>query len=124
LSLGIPTQEKGAEAELKRFRSLNQQLEGQLKEASQKIISLESKMVELARQNRANSEDSSKVRIGQLEASVKKLTQDTIEAKNQVNEAKKEVNRLRQERTFLQNQLDKMKKEVEKTKNLKGKKAA
>lgn len=119
------TDSSSGEAELKRFRALNQQLENELKDSAQKIISLEAKMVELSRQLRAgSSDDASKVRIGHLEASVKKLTQDTIEAKNQVNEAKKEVNRLRQEKTFLQNQLDKLKKQADKAKNNSSKKAA
>ncbi len=104
--------------ELKRLQAQNQILETQVKDSSQKITNLEMKLVEALKPQKAvgGGEDGSKVKVGQLENSVKKLTQDLLAAKNQVAEEKKETNKLRQEKTALQNQLDKMKKEADKSK--------
>lgn len=118
------SQAAGSEQELKRLQAQNQILETQLKDSSQKIINLETKLQEaLKPQKTANGPDeASKVKVSQLETSVKKLTQDLLQAKNQVNEEKKETNKLRQEKTALQNQLDKLKKEAEKAKSASPKK--
>lgn len=104
--------------ELKRLQAQNQILETQVKDSSQKITNLEMKLVEALKPQKTvgSAEEGSKVKVGQLENSVKKLTQDLLAAKNQVAEEKKETNKLRQEKTALQNQLDKMKKEADKSK--------
>lgn len=104
--------------ELKRLQAQNQILETQVKDSSQKISNLEAKLVEAMKPQKAaaGGDESSKVKVTQLENSVKKLTQDLLATKNQVSEEKKETNKLRQEKTALQNQLDKLKKEADKAK--------
>lgn len=106
------------DSELKRMMAQNQILETQLKEASTKMGLLETKLQELMRPQKTLSggDNGSKVKLSQLEHSVKKLTQDIVENKNLLAEAKKETNKLRQEKTALQNQLDKLKKEAAKAK--------
>ncbi|MGE3608700.1 MAG: hypothetical protein AB7I27_03850 [Bacteriovoracaceae bacterium] len=105
--------------EIKRLKTQVQTTENQFREANQKIKDLEAKVVELqkAPKQQAGSDHDSKVRLGHMEASVKKLTQDLMEAKNQLNEAKKENNKLRSEKTAIQNQIDKLKKDAEKNKS-------
>lgn len=119
VSVGIP-----ADNEAKRLQAQNQILENQMRDAQAKIVALEGKLVEVSKPQRqvANGEDSSKVKVSQLENSVKKLTQDLVDNKNQLAEAKKETNKLRQEKTALQNQIDKMRKEAEKAKTASPKK--
>jgi chromosome segregation ATPase len=104
--------------ELKRLQAQNQILETQVKDSSQKITNLEAKLVEALKPQKtaASGDEGSKVKVTQLENSVKKLTQDLLATKNQVSEEKKETNKLRQEKTALQNQLDKLKKEADKAK--------
>lgn len=105
------------DTELKRMMLQNQILESQIKESESKVATLEAKLVEAIRPAKGNSGDEgSKVKLSQLENSVKKLTQDLLENKSQLSEAKKETNKLRQEKTALQNQLDKLKKEADKAK--------
>jgi hypothetical protein len=103
--------------ELKRYQAQNQLLENQIVDMSQKIMTLEGKLNEAAKPQRSvGGDESSKVKQSQLENSVKKLTQDLVESRNQLAEGKKETNKLRQEKTALQNQIDKMKKEADKGK--------
>lgn len=104
--------------ELKRMQAQNQILDTQTKEAQKKITELETKLVEAMKPQKSsgNGDESSKVKIAQMEGSVKKLTMDLVETKNQLAEMKKETNKLRQEKTALQNQADKMKKEADKAK--------
>ena len=93
-------------------------LENQVKDYTAKISTLEAKLAELNKTKGSGSggggDEASKVKLGQFEASVKKLTHDLTELRGQLGETKKEANKLRQEKTALQNQLDKMKKEAEK----------
>ncbi|MFP5385057.1 MAG: hypothetical protein ACLGHN_03210 [Bacteriovoracia bacterium] len=112
-------QNSQSDQELKRLQAQNQVLETQVKDSLQKITNLEAKLTEALKPQRNSNgpEEGSKVKVTQLENSVKKLTQDLIDAKNQIAEAKKETNKLRQDKTALQNQLDKMKKEADKAKS-------
>ncbi len=107
-----------SDSELKRMQAQNQILENQLKESSSKMSVLEAKIQELMKPQKTlvGADDGSKVKLSQLEHSVKKLTQDIVENKNLLAEAKKETNKLRQEKTALQNQLDKLKKDAAKAK--------
>lgn len=110
--------------ELKRLQAQNQILETHVKETTTKIANLETKLAEAQKAKAgAPGEEGSKVKLSQLENSVKKLTQDLVESRNQLAEMKKETNKLRQEKTALQNQIDKMKKEADKAKPAGPKKA-
>lgn len=105
------------ELEAKRLQAQVQLLETYLKESSSKVKDLELKLQTATAVNRNNvaAEDGqSKAKIGHLENSVKKLTQDLVESRNQLAEMKKDTNKLRQEKTALQNLLDKAKKDLEK----------
>jgi predicted nucleic acid-binding Zn-ribbon protein len=105
--------------ELKKLRIQNQTLETQVRDSSLKISNLENKLAEATKSQKATSsasEDGSKVRVTQLENSLKKLTQDLIDVRTQLAEVKKESNKLRQEKTALQNQVDRLAKD-----NAKGK---
>ncbi len=107
----------GSEVEAKRLQTQVQLLEQYLKDASAKVKDLEMKLQTANAVNRntvATEDGQSKVKIGHLENSVKKLTQDLVESRNQQAELKKETNKLRQEKTALQNMLDKSKKDLEK----------
>ncbi len=99
--------------ELKRLQAQNQVLETQLRDAGVKVSTLESKILELSKQQKPVGavDEASKVKITHLEASVKKLTMDIVESRNQGADMKKEINKLRQEKTGLQNQIEKMKKD-------------
>lgn len=117
------------EVELKRLQGQVQLLETYLKEANTKVRDLEIKLqnaTAVSRNNMASEDGQSKAKIGHLENSVKKLTQDLVESRNQQAELKKETNKLRQEKTALQNMLDKAKKDLEKyeKKPASGKKSA
>jgi hypothetical protein len=106
------------DAELKRLQSQNMIFENQVKDSLQKITVLEAKIAEMSKPIKTLATDEgSKVKVNQLENSVKKLTQDLIESRNQIAESKKETNKLRQEKTALQNQIDKLKKETDKGKS-------
>ncbi|HXH29768.1 MAG TPA: hypothetical protein VNJ01_03035 [Bacteriovoracaceae bacterium] len=107
-----------SEAEHKRLQSQNQVLETQLKDSTQKINHMESKLIDLMKQQKpaSSGDESSKVKINHLEASVKKLTQDIVESRNQNVEMKKEINKLRQEKTGQQNLIEKLKKDSSKEK--------
>lgn len=105
------------DSELKRMQAQVQLLETYLKDSNTKVKDLEMKLQTANAVNRNNvaAEDGqSKVKITHLENSVKKLTQDLVESRNQMAEMKKETNKLRQEKTALQNMLDKAKKDLEK----------
>lgn len=106
------------DGELKRLQAQNQILDQQVKDTTSKMQMLETKLTEALKPQRTvgGADENSKVKVAQLENSVKKLTQDLLAAKNQLGEEKKETNKLRQEKTALQNQLDKLKKEAEKAK--------
>lgn len=106
------------DAELKRLQAQNQILDQQVKDTTSKMQILETKLAEAMKPQKipGAGDENSKVKVAQLENSVKKLTQDLLAAKNQVGEEKKETNKLRQEKTALQNQLDKLKKEADKAK--------
>ncbi len=106
-----------SEMEVKRLNTQVQLLETYLKESNSKVRDLEMKLQTATAVNRNNvaAEDGqSKAKIGHLENSVKKLTQDLVESRNLQAELKKETNKLRQEKTSLQNTLDKTKKDLEK----------
>lgn len=106
------------EQELKKLQAQNQILETQVKDSTYKILNLETKLIEASRPQKSTAapEDNSKVKVNQLENSLKKLTQDLVQARNQLGEEKKETNKLRQDKTALQNQLDKLKKDADKAK--------
>lgn len=117
------------ETEMKRLQGQVQLLETYLKESNSKAKDLEMKLqtaLAVSRNNTAAEDGQSKAKINHLENSVKKLTQDLVESRNQQAELKKETNKLRQEKTALQNTLDKTKKDLEKyeKKPASGKKAA
>jgi regulator of replication initiation timing len=110
-----PTHKIVTDQEAKTINIHNQILENQIKDYVAKISGLEMKLAEFTKGTKGSAgggagEETSKVKVGQLEASVKKLTQDVTDLKNQLGESKKEANKLRQEKTALQNQLDKMNK--------------
>lgn len=112
--------------ELKKAQSMNHMLENQLKETSAKIKDLESKLQEaVSKPSKVQSggDDGSKVKLAQLEGSLKKLTQDLVESRNLSGEMKKEINKLRQEKTALQNQIDRAKKDADKGKTATPKKS-
>lgn len=105
------------ELELKKSVAQGQVLENQLKDAVTKVKDLEMRLVEASKPQQkalAGNDDASKGKVLQLETTVKKLTQDLVESRNQTAEMKKESNKLRQEKTALQNQLDTMKRNQEK----------
>ncbi len=108
---------QNGEVEAKRLQAQVQLLEQYLKDSNSKVKDLELKLQTATAVNRNNvaAEDGqSKVKINHLENSVKKLTQDLVESRNQQAELKKDTNKLRQEKTALQNLLDKAKKDLEK----------
>jgi hypothetical protein len=113
-----PMQINVNDQEMRRLQAQNQILESHVKDSMLKVSQLEAKLAEVSKAHKAPiaGEDSSKVKQGQLENSVKKLTQDLVESRNQMAEMKKETNKLRQDKTALQNQVDKMKKEADKAK--------
>lgn len=118
-----------SEVEVKRLQTQVQLLETYLKEANTKVRDLEIKLqnaTAVSRTGTTAEDGQSKVKITHLENSVKKLTQDLVESRNQQAELKKETNKLRQEKTALQNTLDKAKKDMEKfeKKPASGKKAS
>lgn len=105
--------------ELKRLQAQNQLLETHVKDSTAKIMSLEAKLAEVQKPQKGGmkeGDEATKVKLSQMENSVKKLTQDLVDSRNQLAEMKKETNKLRQDKTALQNQVDKMKKEAEKAK--------
>lgn len=112
-SLNAPT-----DAELRKIQAHSQILETQVRDSASKITNLEARLAEALKPQKAVAGDEgSKVKLSQLENSVKKLTQDLLDSKTQLADAKKETNKLRQEKTALQNQLDKLKKEADKAKS-------
>ena len=122
-----PKVESGdVEETLKKVTAQNQILENQLKDAVTKLKDMELRFGDTQKNQRVqNSADGAvNTKINQLEGSVKKLTQDLIESRNQLNEMKKDSNKLRQEKTALQNQIDRMKKEAQKAATKKTGKAA
>lgn len=108
---------KQLETELKRVQGQCQLLEAQFKEATSKAKDFETRLIEASKVQKVQSsgDDGAKVKVTQLENSLKKLTQDLMASQNQLAEMKKEVNKSRQEKTALQNQIDKLKKDAEKT---------
>lgn len=106
------------EQEVKRLESQAQLLDTQLKESQARSKDLEAKLVEMLKNQKKEviQDEGSKVKVSQLENSVKKLTQDLVESRNQLAEMKKDTNKLRQEKTALQNQLNTMKKDLDKAK--------
>jgi hypothetical protein len=123
-----PTHKIVTDQEVKTINIHNQILENQVKDYTAKISTLEAKLAELSKGTKGSGssgggDDASKVKVGQLEASVKKLTQDLTELRGQLGESKKEAIKLRQEKTALQNQLDKMKKDADKNSKKDGKAA-
>jgi predicted RNase H-like nuclease (RuvC/YqgF family) len=115
----LPRPQPKNDQELKKLQIQNQILETQVKDSHSKITNLENKLAELSKAQKApttSSEEGSRVKLTQLETSLKKLTSDLAEARSQVAESKKESNKLRQEKTALQNQLDKLSKDANKGK--------
>jgi hypothetical protein len=119
-----PAQININDQDMRRLQAQNQILETQVKETMSKIATLETKLAEAQKPQRtvSNGDEGSKVKVSQLENSVKKLTQDLVESRNSVADIKKETNKLRQEKTALQNQIDKMKKEADKARPVSPKK--
>ncbi len=115
----LPRPQPKNDQELKKLQIQNQILETQVKDSHSKITNLENKLAEFSKAQKApmtSTEEGSRVKLTQLETSLKKLTSDLAEARSQVAESKKESNKLRQEKTALQNQLDKISKDVNKGK--------
>jgi chromosome segregation ATPase len=103
----------------RRLQLQNQVLETQVKDSLLKITNLENKLADVLRSQKPSGppEESNKVKMNQLEGSMKKITQDLFEVKGYLNESKKEANKLRQEKTALENQMEKLKKESNKGKS-------
>ena len=121
---GSASKNAPTDAELRKIQAHSQILESQLKDSSAKMLNLEARLAEaLKPQKVAAGDEGSKVKLTQLENSVKKLTTDLLDSKTQLADAKKETNKLRQEKTALQNQLDKLKKEADKAKSAAPKKS-
>lgn len=109
------TKKNDIEPELRINQPQNPMLEGQVKELTTKLKDAETRLADALKsipKQIVGTDDNKKVPL--LEANVKKLTNDLLEARNISAEMKKETNKLRQEKTALQNQLDKLKKETEK----------
>lgn len=106
------------EIEIKKLSTQVEFLDNQLKESHLKTRDLENKLAEALKNQKKDiiTDQEGKGKTAHLENSVRKLTQDLVESRNQMAEMKKETNKLRQEKTALQNQLDKMKKESDKNK--------
>jgi hypothetical protein len=104
------------EQEFKRVEAQAILMETQLREAQSKAREYEAKLQETMKNQKKDvvQDDNSKVKVNQLEASLKKLTHDLVESRSQMAEMKKDTNKLRQEKTALQNQLDRMKKIMDK----------
>ncbi|HLT22997.1 MAG TPA: hypothetical protein VKZ84_06130 [Bacteriovoracaceae bacterium] len=83
-----------------------------IKTLEAQVVDLEMRLAEAVNAQRVSSVDEKKML--HVEANLKKITQDLIEARNQTNDFKKENNKLRQEKTALQNQLERMRKEAQK----------
>jgi hypothetical protein len=105
--------------EMKKIKSLNEFYETQLRDSQSRQRALEAKLQEVVRNQKkeAISEDNvPKAKTSQLEDSVKKLSRDLLESRNQMADLKKEATKLRQEKTALQNLLENSKKSAEKSK--------
>jgi len=105
--------------EMKKIKGLNEFYETQLRDSQSRQRALEAKLQEVVRNQKkeAITEDNgSKVKTSQLEESVKKLSRDLLESRNQMADLKKEATKLRQEKTALQNLLENTKKSGEKLK--------
>ncbi len=105
--------------EMKKIKSLNEFYETQLRDSQTRQRALEAKLQEVVRNQKkeAISEDNGpKAKTSQLEDSVKKLSRDLLESRNQMADLKKEATKLRQEKTALQNLLENSKKSAEKSK--------
>jgi hypothetical protein len=107
-----------ADDNLKRLQVQNANLESSLKESLVKVRDLEKKLIEVSKAPRPQgpADNSSQVKVGHLEGSLKKLTQDLVASQTAVSEGKKEINKLRAEKVSLQNQMDRLKKDIEKSK--------
>ncbi|HLW55951.1 MAG TPA: hypothetical protein VKY27_01120 [Bacteriovoracaceae bacterium] len=88
--------------------------QAKIKTLETQVADLETRLAEAVKAHRSGAVDEKKMQ--HVEASLKKITQDLLDARNQTNEFKKENNKLRQEKTALQNQLDRLKKESMKAK--------
>jgi hypothetical protein len=99
-----------------RLLEKNENLETQIRDLTLKLRDTETKLLEAQRTQKpqVSVDDQAKGKLGQMENTVKKLTQDLAERSYQLNEMKKDVNKLRQEKTAVQNQLDRTRKELEK----------
>lgn len=92
-------------------------LEAQLKEAITRAKDFEHKLQSSqASKKQDPALDEANKKVSHLEASVKKLTQDLVESRNQQAEMKKESIKFKSEKTGLQNQIDALKKELDKEK--------
>jgi chromosome segregation ATPase len=113
-----PKVDPGLQQELKKLEAHNQTIKKQYLDAQTKVTELAAKLDELNRAPKKDlgSEEGSKAKVNQLEATVKKLTQDILKGTTMVSEMKKETNKLQKEKVFLQNQLDKVTKEMDKNK--------
>jgi hypothetical protein len=120
-SASTPSSQQGSQIdkETRRLQLQNQVLETQVKDSLLKITNLENKLADVLRSQKPSGppEESNKVKMNQLEGSMKKITQDLFEVKGYLNESKKEANKLRQEKTALENQMEKLKKESNKGKS-------
>jgi hypothetical protein len=127
-SPSLPTTSKAMDYNSpKEIQELSEQvayLEKELSTSEQKNRNLEQKLADALKSPKKDnsSELESRGKTGQLENSVRKLTQDLIESKQQMVEMKKDVNKLRQEKTALQNQVDRLKRDNEKSKGAGSKK--
>ena len=92
-------------------------LENQLKEALTKAKDFEFKLQSSQTSKKQDPAlDEANKKVAHLESSVKKLTQDLVESRNQQAEMKKESIKFKSEKTGLQNQIEALKKDLEKEK--------
>lgn len=103
---------KEAERELQAQTLKAQRADQQVKELEGKVADMTGMLAKNSSNN--GSDQALKKRATQLEASVKKMSQDLASAMNATAETKKEVNKLQSEKMGLQNQLDKTKRDLDK----------
>ncbi|MFA5583214.1 MAG: hypothetical protein WDA09_03290 [Bacteriovoracaceae bacterium] len=112
LTMIEPQSQPSKEDSLSQTVEVDQAQVEKIKNLEAQVVDLEMRLAEAVNAHRVSSVDEKK--LLHVEANLKKITQDLIEARNQTNDFKKENNKLRQEKTALQNQIERMRKEAQK----------
>lgn len=105
----------GLQEELKQQTQKAGKYELNIKELEQKVAELTGMLAKSASAG-GPTDQATKGKMAQMDATVKKLSADFAAATNQLGEAKKEINKTRAENTALKNMLEKLKKDMEKAK--------